>query len=226
MIDLRSVFEGAQAYVMLSRIKELEQLYILEELPENKIYPIQKALEEIIRLQEVSINNNPNLWDKALNPNVMKVSYLNTRSLVNKFENIKSDKSLQQSDILVLAETWIPKNTDTKDKFKLENYETHLNSSGRGKGLAIFQKQGYGQIRDHNEENINITMIELGDLDIIAVYRSTDGNVGNLIHKLEDIINISKSTMVIGDMNLCNKKMPTNELRKFLEEEKIQAGHT
>ena len=34
-------------YVMLSRIKELKQLYILEELPEDKIYPIQKALEEI-----------------------------------------------------------------------------------------------------------------------------------------------------------------------------------
>lgn len=30
VIDLRSVFEGAQAYVMMSRIKELEQLYILE----------------------------------------------------------------------------------------------------------------------------------------------------------------------------------------------------
>ena len=222
VIDLRSVFEGAQAYVMLSRIKELGQLYILEELPENKIYPIQKALEEIIRLQEVSINNNPNLWDKVSNPNVMKVSYLNTRSLVNKFQNIKSDKSLQQSDILVLAETWIPKNSDMRRKFQLENYETHLNSSGRGKGLAIFQKQGYKQIRDHNEENINITMIELEDLDIITVYRSTDGNLGRLVNKLEDIINISKSTLVIGDMNICNKKMPTNESRKFLEE---KAGH-
>ena len=61
VMDLRSVFEGAQAYVMLSRIKELGQLYILEELPENKIYPIQKALDEIKRLQEVSINNNPTL---------------------------------------------------------------------------------------------------------------------------------------------------------------------
>ena len=56
------------------------------------------------------------------------------------------------------------------------------------------------------------------DLDIITVYRSTDGNLGRLVNKLEDIINISKSTLVIGDMNICNKKMPTNELRKFLED--------
>ena len=43
-VDLKSVFEGAQAYVMLSRIKELEQLHILDELPENKIYPIKIVL--------------------------------------------------------------------------------------------------------------------------------------------------------------------------------------
>ena len=107
VLDLRSVFEGAQAYVMLSRIKELKQLYILEDLPENKIYPIQKALEEIRRLQKVSMNNNPTLWYTESNPNVIKVCYLNTRLLVNKFKNITADISLQESDVLVLAETWI-----------------------------------------------------------------------------------------------------------------------
>ena len=87
---------------MMSRIKELEQLFILVELPENKIYPIQKALDEIKRLQEVSINNNPTPWDKKSKSNVMKVSYLNTRSIVNKFDNIESDLSLKQSDLIVL----------------------------------------------------------------------------------------------------------------------------
>ena len=38
VIDLRSVFEAAQAYVMKSRVQELEQLYILEDLKEDKIY--------------------------------------------------------------------------------------------------------------------------------------------------------------------------------------------
>ena len=33
VIDLKSVFEAAQAYVMASRVQELDQLYILEELP-------------------------------------------------------------------------------------------------------------------------------------------------------------------------------------------------
>ena len=53
VIDLMSVFEGAQAYIMLSRVKELEQIFILGELPENKIYPIPKALDKINRLEEI-----------------------------------------------------------------------------------------------------------------------------------------------------------------------------
>ena len=83
VIDLRSVFEGAQAYVMLSRLKELEQLFILEDLPDNKIYPIKKALDEIRRLESVAINNNPTEWDKISESNVIKISYLNSRSILN-----------------------------------------------------------------------------------------------------------------------------------------------
>ena len=180
VVDLRSVFEGAQAYVMLSRIKELDQLYILEELPENKIYPIQKALEEIRRLQEVSINNNPNLWDTPSKTNLTKICFLNTRSLVNKFDNITSDLSLQQSDVIILAETWIPENSNVK--YRIQTYETHLNNCGRGKGLAIFSKSDFELNGNHNEENINISKIESDDLDIIAIYRSKDGCLSTLVH--------------------------------------------
>ena len=216
-MNLRYVFEGAQAYVMLSRVKELEQVYILEDLPENKIYPIQEALVEIRRLEDVSINKNPTLWDREPDPNVIKISYLNARSLLNKFNNIKSDFSLQQSNVLVLAETWIPKNGTGCEQYELKNYDTHLNSTGRGKGMAVLYQPEYNQIRNHNEDNINITKIESEDLDIIAVYRSKDGLCDKLISKLQVIINMAKSTLVIGDMNICNKKNPNNDLKRFLD---------
>ena len=96
VIDIRSVFEGAQGYVMLSRIKELSQLYILEELPENKLYPIERALDEIKRLEEVSLNKNLSFWDKQERSGIEKISFLNVRSLINKFDNIRADWSLQQ----------------------------------------------------------------------------------------------------------------------------------
>ena len=112
---------------MLSKVKELEQIFIMNELPENKMYPIPKALNEMKRLEEVSINNNPSAWDKATNLTITKISFLNTRSLVNKFENIRPDLSLQQSNIMILAETWISKKID-KTKYELEELEDHLNN--------------------------------------------------------------------------------------------------
>ena len=217
VMDIRSVFEGAQAYVMLSRIKELSQLYILEELSEKKLYPIQKALDEIKRLEKVSTNNNPSIWEKVTTPYVVKISYLNARSLVNKFENIKKDSSLHQSGIMILGETWISSDPEPTNKYELKDFHSHLNNSGRGKGLAVFSKQRQEKIFDDNEENINITKIEGADIDIIAVYRSNGGNVRKLIEKLQNLIEMSKTTMIIGDMNICNKMVPNNALKTYLE---------
>merc|ERR1711954_499797 len=62
VVDLRSVFEAAQAYVMASRVQELDQLFILEELPQEKIYANQSALAEMDRLVQVSVNKNLTPW--------------------------------------------------------------------------------------------------------------------------------------------------------------------
>ena len=39
-----------------------------------------------------------------------------------------------------------------------------------------------------------------------------------LVSKLLDIIDLSKSTLVVGDINMCNRKRPVNVLKTFLEE--------
>ena len=119
---------------------------------------------------------------------------------------------------MILEETWIHGNAEVSSKYELKSYETHLNSSGRGRGLAVFYKEEYETISDHNEENIDITKIQSEDLDVIAIYRRKEGSLSSLIEKIHNIINWSKSTLIIGDMNICNKKMKKNEFRKFLEE--------
>ena len=80
VIDLKRFREGGQGYVASSRIKELVQLFTLDELLEKKIYPNHRSLEEIRRLWEVSINNNPTSWDEDTTSEVTKISFLNTRS--------------------------------------------------------------------------------------------------------------------------------------------------
>ena len=50
------------------------------------------------------------------------------------------------------------------------------------------------------------------------MYRSKGGSLDGLVSKLLDILDLSKSTVVIGDMNICNRKRPDNILKTFLEE--------
>ena len=221
VVDITTVFEGAQAYVMLSRVKELDQIFILNELPDKKMYPITKALDEMIRLEEVSINNNLSSWDKPKHSEIMKISFLNTRSLVNKFENIKSDLSLQQSDMMVLAETWISKKED-KNKYELTNFEDHLINSGRGKGIAVFFKKEFQHICDLNEDNISITKMSSQDIDIIGIYKSNGGTLDKLVNNIQDLIDYSKTTLVVGDVNVCSIEKPKNQLKKFLEDKKFK----
>ena len=63
--DFNSVFEVAQSYVMLSRVQELNQLFILRSLPEKKFYASPRALEELERLNSISVNLNPTIWEKT-----------------------------------------------------------------------------------------------------------------------------------------------------------------
>ena len=133
------------------------------------------------------------------------------------FDNVKSDLSLYQSDLIILAETWLPTNTLITEHYQLVDFEGHLNNSGRGKGIAIFYKEDVDHIEDQNVENINISKVVSEDIDVIAVYRSRDGCLNTLIEKLQTLINFSKTTMIIGDMNICNKENPKNLLKTYLE---------
>ena len=92
-VDLRKVRKAAQSYVMLSRGECEEQLFIVEKLPRDKIYPDKDAIEELRRMEKVSINNNPTGWDEIDNSQSLKVSFLNTRSIKNKFSSIVTDRS-------------------------------------------------------------------------------------------------------------------------------------
>ena len=133
VIDLLSIFEAAQAYVMFSRVQQLDQLYILEELPQEKIYANHTALTEIERLIAVSKNSNPTKWLGKNEESTVKICFLNCRSLKNKFHNILKDKSILHGDVIILLETWLEEYDDDIN-YILPGYDGRLNRRGRGKG--------------------------------------------------------------------------------------------
>ena len=63
VLDIDSAFGRAMAYVMLSRVQCLDQLYIVGKLDPKKITVDPKCLEELQRLERISINRNPTPWN-------------------------------------------------------------------------------------------------------------------------------------------------------------------
>ena len=83
--DLRTVFEDAAAYVILSRVQALGQLFIINSIPVEKIRTSRKCLAEVERLESISLNKNPPIREQDL-PQSVKISCLNCHSLHDKFE--------------------------------------------------------------------------------------------------------------------------------------------
>ena len=91
---------------MLSRVQSLEQLYILKELPKDKLYADQKAMAEINRLEEISINKNPSPWNTDGQSGI-KIVFFNVQSMKNKFRMIATDQHLLKGDILLMSENMV-----------------------------------------------------------------------------------------------------------------------
>ena len=80
VLDINSIFEDAQAHVMLSRVQQLEQVFILQRLDQSKIRTSHIGLTELLRLKDISINENPTAWQKSCE-NAIKVASLNCAGL-------------------------------------------------------------------------------------------------------------------------------------------------
>ena len=221
--DLRSAFTDALSYVISSRIESIEQIFFSHSLPRKKFKCSQTVLEEIDRLEDISINNNPTAWFQN-NENYIKISALNVYKLDRHFEDLKSDVSLMKSSLICCVETWLapPKDEDEMEEqinyYNIEGYSTHLNSVGAGKGIAIFSKPPFSRPRDSNGTNFQITKMSSPDLDVICVYRSSDGSKRELLSKLLDILTFNKASYICGDFNICLFKEPQNVLTDTLKE--------
>ena len=203
---------------MLSRVQELDHLYILKELPENKIYANQTALAEIDRLLQVSKNNNPTEWkSKKDKDSKIRISFLNSRSIKNKFENIKSDRCLLVSDIIFLSETWIEENANVTE-YSIKEYIANFNSKGRGKGIASYYKENFKHVMNIKCDGFSVSKLESKNMDIICLYRSQGANDKDLIEKLKMIIDKGKTTIIGGDLNVCLRANPENYITKSVTE--------
>jgi hypothetical protein len=75
------------AYVMLSRVESIEQLFILGEFDETKIYGNHEAIKELEKMNKLSINEKPSRWHDTKS-NQTRIIVLNCGSLRPQHEHI------------------------------------------------------------------------------------------------------------------------------------------
>ena len=209
--DLADIFDEAQGYVMLSRVQELEQIFILNKFNPDKLYPSKKALGELERMNKISINQNPAPWNKEKNKN-LKIASLNCAGLKAHFQDIQTDDRLLQADILHLIESSLTKD-DMENDLKLEGFETEFITRGLGKGIATYYKPSkFIPSQTVNSENFQITKFRHEDLDIINIYRSQLGNSVQVLETVKKLLTTGIPTLISGDFNICFIENKSNRL--------------
>ena len=102
----------------------------------------------------------------------------------------------------------------------------HLNNGGRGKGIVTFSPSNFVLQLNISEDGYQITSIESSNLTIINVYRSSNSDVTNFIKSLAQVtsVNDNNSTIICGDLNLCQRDENNHPIIQFLEKNNFIAG--
>ena len=93
--SFRDLFEGSMSYIALSRIKALSQLYLLNDLYEEKIYTSQKALKALKYLEDLAINAD----SIGKRNDQIKIACLNVQNLRHHFEDLSHDHRLRSQNL-------------------------------------------------------------------------------------------------------------------------------
>ena len=197
--DMDSVFQSGQAYVILGRVQELNQLHLLNFKSED-IKVDKHALAEAKDISKHALNNQTNSWTTtdALS---RKISVLNIHSLPKHFEDIIDDHVLMASDILILTETFLHSNLAVPN---LPGYQHFSASKGRGKGVVVYVKS-YLKVDTYStfiKDHIQVIKLEVhGHFDLYALYKSPNGPA-DLPEELLNKMNPQRDNIITGDFNI------------------------
>ena len=168
-------------------------------------------------MNAISVNQNPSPWN-IQSRNSIKVLFLNCAGLKPDFEDFKLDKNVAKADIITIAETSIlPK--DNEDLFALQGYTHSFLKVGPGKGIgSYFKIDMFKTDKTLVMDRFQAAKFKHEKIDIIAIYRSHSLNSSNILQELTKLIDLRRTTLIVGDFNLCYKENGNNRLIKGLEE--------
>ena len=198
-------------YVALSRVQCLEQLFILENLPVEKIKPWPDVIIEKRRLDDLDRNRQFG--------SSFSVCTLNVNSLGAHFEDLKMDSIITANTIICCQETWLSPHS-LGSEFQLEGKICHFNSVRRGAGIATYFPTEFQHIKDYTAISCQISVFTSDIQMVVNIYRSTDANNEVIQQNLAKIVEEWNGDIFIcGDWNLCLREERNHPILTFLTQE-------
>lgn len=200
-------------YVAFSRVRHLNDLYIIGNLSILNLKTDKILKQEIIRLKSEKLLSLS--YINEIPGNAKIIIYYNSCSLKQNFKYILCDNWYQQADILIFSETRIKMNNNN---IQINGYKiafmSEIDSPTLPRGIICFVKLNIPfqivktirkteMISDYQHHR-DLFHICLKDLDIISGYKSPRTTNQMFIKHLTELIKETKNKqkIIIGDFNI------------------------
>ncbi|KAK3102105.1 hypothetical protein FSP39_008803 [Pinctada imbricata] len=224
-------------YVALSRVKNIENLYI-RELNEKKIHIDKRVQKEMDRLnQTMKLTTRYESIQEAVSNSFM-MYFQNVRSFRKHFKNIYQDSTIVEADLLLFVETKLS-GRDENELFLMPDYEVHRfdNEDSRSRspyGIILYSKEGtceihekYHKITKQGKEMVESVVVNVQanvssrPLCVHVLYSSPKTSLKTLQHHIERTRTLVKSNLteiILGDFNIDLLSNPNHQFLHFMHQ--------
>ena len=167
----------------------------------------------------------------------VRVATVNTRSLKNKADLIIETSKLEDSDFLVISETWLKEEDEhwlatsslATDEYRIQAINRPVKQGG---GVALLHKNRYHVTRDHNAPQLDLlefgiwaTRVRNKTLTIAGLYHPPLGNTRNtparFLDQISELVQYlftnHKNLVLLGDFNVHVNKLDNQDTQAYID---------
>ena len=206
-LEKQKTFKPGQMYIALSRIRNLQQLFLTGIFCKEAIKSSAEASKEYDRL----LNTGAFILAPVVAPsyNSLFFTLINTRSLKSHASDIASDPSLMKNDILFLTETQFCSASDiTSIESVLYEFSVECNMNNYCFSSLAICYQGSIKICDHQKfDGISIVKVHKSTfsdktIGIALLYRKHSSTLSYFYEALTILNDHEDISIILGDFNL------------------------
>lgn len=155
---------------------------------------------------------DPSGLNKNTIENQMSMIHINSRSMINKFDEIKFFLSSNKWSFIFVSETWF--NNDLEELFSLSNYKlfstSRVNKAGGGSAIYVREEMDVKQVHifeftTAEAVSLKVNIHKNKSCLIIQIYRPPRNNLEFLVELeqcLAEVTKLNILTYIVGDFNV------------------------